>query len=188
MSVEHVLIRVACLCLASALSGCSDGVSTPTTSPTPNTGPAPTPPPTGTFTVARTDPAFGGTVFGPAEAMFGQTGDISGTTGLAVPFQMTYPESIPSFFLVVELLNGQTECLRTQGGYCTRTDGSPLSNSYAAGSTATFLCQFFVRDSQQPTCGPTFTTDRIRLVLQNEARHTLFVQEVSGGWTFKFVL
>jgi len=183
MLVEHVRMRVASICLASALSGCNnDGVSTPTR------GPTPTPPPTGTFAVASTTPAFGGTVFGPAEAMFGQTGDISGTTGLAVPIQITYSDSIPSFFFVVELLNGQTECLRAPNGNCDRTDGSPLLNSYAAGSSATFLCRFFVRDSTQPTCGPTFTTDRIRLVLQNEARHTLFVQEVSGGWTFKFVL
>jgi hypothetical protein len=157
MRVEHFLIRVACACLASALSGCSnDGVSTPTR------GPTPTPPPTGTFAVASTTPASGGTVFGPAEAVSGQPGDLSGTKELAIAFQMTYSESIPSFSYVVELLNGQTECLRAGSAYCPRTDDSPLFNSYTAGRSATFLCQFFIRDSQQPTCGPTFTTDRIR--------------------------
>jgi hypothetical protein len=128
-------------------------------------------------------------VFGPAEAVSGQPGDLSGTKELAIAFQMTYSESIPSFSYVVELLNGQTECLRAGSAYCPRTDDSPLFNSYTAGRSATFLCQFFIRDSQQPTCGPTFTTDRIRFVLQDQSTNqTLFVQEVSGGWTFKFVL
>jgi hypothetical protein len=109
-----------------------------------------------------------------------------------VTFQVTYTQSISDVYFVLELMSGNLECLRTQVAYCL-PNGSPL-RSYTASSTATYRCEFFVRDNQQFGCGTRFTTDRVRFVLQdrtlidpatNQLR-TLFTQDASGGWTFAF--
>jgi hypothetical protein len=162
--------------LALTLSACGgDGVTPP-----PVATPAPTPAPAaGTFSVVSSSPAFGGTVSGPSS-------DLQGTTGLNLTIQTSSSGAIPSAYFVVELLDGTSECLRTQIAYCQRTDGGQ-SGSYAAGESATYRCTFFVRDNQQPTCGARFTTNRIRFILQSRASsETLFTQDVTGGWSFTF--
>src|SRR5262249_17728395 len=152
-----------------------------TESPTP--APPPTPP--GTFVIVSTSPAFGGTVTGSQS-------DLQGTSGLAVTFQMTYTQPISDGYFVLELMSGSLECLRSQIGYCL-PNGSTLRN-YAASSTVTYRCEFFVRDNQQFGCGTRYTTDRVRFILQDRALidpatnqlRTLFTNDVSGGWTFSF--
>jgi hypothetical protein len=89
-------------------------------------------------------------------------------------------------YFVLELLNGSTECLRTQVAYCQRTDGG-TNGAYNAGQAANYACPFFLRDNQQPTCGMKFTTDRMRFVLiTRPTNETVFVQESTGGWSFAF--
>ena len=168
------------LCMALAAVGCGEGGSV-TEPPTPT----PQPTPLGTFAIVSASPAFGGTVSGTQS-------DLQGTSGLAVTFQVTYTQSISDVYFVLELMGGNLECLRTQIAYC-QPNGGPL-RSYAASSTATYRCEFFVRDNQQFGCGTRFTTDRVRFILQdrtlidpatNQLR-TLFTQDASGGWTFAF--
>ena len=167
-----MLARALVLALAAGVVACSDS-PTPTIPPTPT----PTPAPTGTFGVVSASPGFGGLVSEPES-------DEQGTSSLTVTFQVTYTGAIPSPYFVVVLLNGPTECLRTQVAYCTLTGGGGTPSSFG---TATYRCPFFVRDSQQPSCGAHFTTDRVRLVLQDrDTLRTVFTQEVSGGWTFSF--
>ena len=91
-----------------------------------------------------------------------------------------------------ELLDGDTECLRSQIAYSSRVDAGAL-RSYSAGTTARYRCEFFVRDNQQASCGSTFSTNSIRLVLQDRSQfgsdmgpRTLFTGEASGGWSFVF--
>ena len=168
------------LCLALAAFGCGEGGSV-TQSPTP----APQPTPAGTFAIVSTNPPFGETVTGPQS-------DLQGTSGLAVTFQLSYTQPIADGYFVLELMGGSLECLRTQIAYCL-PNGSTLRN-YAASSTLTYRCEFFVRDNQQFGCGTRYTTDRLRFILQdrtvidsatNQLR-TLFTQDGSGAWTFSF--
>ena len=168
--------------LAVALTACSEGggSSTPVQAPVPQS----TPP--GTFSITSSSPTFGAT-------LTGRDSDLQGVTGLTVTFQMTYTESLSSLFFVLSLFDGTTECLRSQIAYSRRLDSSPAW-AYAAGTTAVYRSEFFVRDNQQPGCGSRFTTNRIRFVLQDHNQidpgtgqlRTLYWQEVSGGWTFSF--
>jgi hypothetical protein len=131
-------------------------------------------------------PAFGTIVTGPES-------DLQGVGQLSVTFQMTYAESIPDVYFVLELLRGDSECLRSQIAYAVRQDGGP-AHSFEARTTAEYRCFFFVRDNQQAGCGRSFTTDRIRFILldrtQLDARtgglRELFSQDVIGGWSFVF--
>jgi len=170
----------------SAVTACGGGGGGQTTTPTTPASPTPSPPPAGAFAVVGSSPAFGATVTGPDS-------DLQGVSELSVTFQMSYAESISDMYFVLELLSGSTECLRSQIGYADRLDGGP-PRSYAANTTAEYRCRFFVRDNQQPGCGQSFTTDRIRFILQdrtqlepgtNELRN-LLSQDASGGWTFVF--
>lgn len=162
--------------LVTALPGCGGqgGVATQPSSPS---TPSPTPTLAGSFSVVSSNPAVGATVFG-------ESSDLQGTSGLAVTIQTTSATSVSSAYFVLSLLNGTTECLRTQIAYCDRTDG--LSGSYSAGVPATYRCTFFVRGNQEPSCGARFTTNRVRFTLQTGGRDTLFAQETAGGWSFVF--
>lgn len=174
------LLRIwAPLVLALTACGESGSVTPPPTTPTPT----PQSTPSGNFAVVASNPAFGGTVRG-------SDSDLQGVTSLQVTFHMTYSESIPDFYFVLQLLNGSTECLRSQIAYSTRLDPSP-PRTYTAGTTAGFQSYFFVRDNQQPSCGASFTTNRVRLVVEDIDPVTgqprrLLTQEASGGWTFVF--
>ena len=168
------------LCLACIVASCGEGKSTlPTTPP-------PQPTPSGTFSIVSSSPAFGAT-------LTGRESDLQGISGLAVTFQMTYPESLSKVYFSLQLWNGSTECLRSQIGYYRRLDSSP-ADAYAAGTTAVYRSEFFVRDNQQPGCGASFTTNRIRFVLQDRNQldpgtgqlRTLYFHDVSGGWSFAF--
>lgn len=162
--------------LALALSACGSDGATPAQ---PIAPPTPSPPPSGTFAVVSSSPVFGSTVFG-------RDSDLQGTSELTVTIQTTYSGSIPSAYFVLALLNGTTECLRTQIAYCARADGGPWG-TYTPGESATYRCTFFVRDNQQPTCGSRFTTNRMRFILQTRGTNdTLFLQEANGGWSFVF--
>mgnify|MGYP000931526719 CR=1 FL=1 len=146
---------------------------------TPTQPALPSPTPTGSFTLVSSTPAFGGQVSG-------QNSDLQGTSGLTVTLQTTSLTAIPSAYFVLELLNGTTECLRTQIAYCTRTDGG-VAGSYAAGESATYRCAFFLRDNQQASCGAQFTTNRMRFILQARGSNdVLLSQEAAGGWSFVF--
>jgi hypothetical protein len=152
-------------------SGCGSQGTTPAQPTTPSQA--------GSFAVVSSSPAFGGTVFG-------QNSDLQGTSGLTVTIQTASSTSVSSAYFVLELLNGTTECLRTQIAYCSRTDGG-ASGSYSAGEAATYRCAFFLRDNQQPTCGAGFTTSRMRFILQaRDTNSTVFTQETTGGWSFVF--
>lgn len=169
------------------LANLACGVSEPITdAPAPAQTTFPPPPPTGTFVVLSSDPAFGGTVTG-------RESDLQGTSGLTVTFQMTYAQSISDVYFVLGLFDSNMECLRSQVAYSRRLDGSPAA-AYAAGTTAVYRSEFFVRDNQQPGCGGGFTTTRLRFTLQDRTQvdpatgqpRTLFWQEWVGGWTFAF--
>jgi len=167
-----------------SLVACGGGGSTSSPTPTPMP-PTPTPAPAGTFAVIESSPGFGATVVGPDS-------DLQGVSDLTVTFDMTYEESISEVYFVLALLDGTTECLRSQVAYARRVDGG-APRTYSAGTTARYRCEFFVRDNQQVGCGPTFSTNRIRLVLQDHSQidpdtglRTLFTEEVSGGWSFVF--
>lgn len=167
-----------------ALPACDEGETV--SDPTPAQTTLPPPPATGTFAIETSTPAFGGTVTG-------RESDLQGVSGLTVTFQMTYGESLSELYFVLALFNGSTECLRSQISYSRRLDSSPPF-AYAAGTMARYRSEFFVRDNQQPGCGSSFTTNRIRFTLQDRTRvdpatgqlRTLYWQEVSGGWTFAF--
>jgi hypothetical protein len=132
------------------------------------------------FVILSSTPAFGGTVFGRGDS------DLQGTTGFIVNFQVV-SSGRPVYF-TIELLNGSTECLRTQIAYSALTSSS--------GNTFAYTSNFFLRDNQQRSCGARFTTDRIHFILQSADPAlaagtgapviTLFTQDVSGGWTFSF--
>jgi hypothetical protein len=168
-------------CLAGVLTACGENGGT--TTPTP---PTPPPPPSGTFAVVSSSPAFNAT-------LTGRESDLQGISDLAVTFQMTYPESLSSVYFSLQLWNGSVECLRSQIAYSSRLDSSPAT-AYAAGTTAVYRSEFFVRDNQQPGCGTSFSTNRIRFVLQDRTQidpgtgqlRTLYFQDVSGGWSFVF--
>ncbi len=170
--------------LGLALGACGEGGSG--NEPTPVQTTTPPPVPTGTFAIETSTPAFGGTVMG-------RESDLQGVSGLTVTFQWTYGESLSDVYFVLALFNGSTECLRSQIAYSRRLDSSP-SSAYAAGTTARYRSEFFVRDNQQPGCGSSFTTNRVRFTLQDRTRidpatrqlQTLYWTEVSGGWTFSF--
>jgi hypothetical protein len=159
--------------IAIATFGCGSNAVT-TTQPSASSTPA-----AGSFSVVSSSPAFGSTVVG-------DNSDLQGTSGLTVTIQTSSSTSIPSAYFVLELLNGTTECLRTQIAYCPRPDGG-VSGSYIAGVPVTNRCTFFVRDNQQPTCGRGFTTNRMRFILQARGTNeTLFTQDTTGGWSFAF--
>ena len=170
--------------LGLVLTACGEGGSV--ADPTPAQTTLPPPPPTGTFAIVSSTPAFGGSVTG-------RESDLQGTAGLTVTFQMTYAQSISDMYFVLGLFNGSVECLRSQIAYSRRLDSSP-ARAYAAGTTAEYRSEFFVRDNQQPGCGAGFTTNRVRFTLQDRTQidpgtgqlRTLYWQEVSGGWTFAF--
>jgi hypothetical protein len=170
------------LCLASVVTSCVEGESTTT----PTQVPTPLPTPSGSFAIVSSAPAFNATVTG-------RESDLQGISDLAVTFQMTYPESLSNVYFSLQLFGGSTECLRSQIAYSRRLHSSPAW-AYAAGTTAVYRSEFFVRDNQQPGCGASFTTNRIRFVLQDRNQvdpgtgqlRTLYFQDVSGGWTFAF--
>lgn len=181
---SRVLLLLIVVGLGLALPACDEGETV--SDPTPAQTTLPPPPPTGTFAIETSTPAFGGTVTG-------RESDLQGVSGLAVTFQWTYGESLADVYFVLALFNGSTECLRSQIAYSRRLDSSP-ANAYAAGTTARYRSEFFVRDNQQPGCGSSFTTNRIRFTLQDRSQvdpvtrqlRTLYWTEQSGGWTFAF--
>lgn len=174
--------RALVLALGATITSCVEGDTIVLVQPTPQ----PQPTPQGAFAVVSSSPAFGGSVTG-------RDSDLQGTGALQVTFHMSYSESISDLYFVLGLYNGSQECLRSQIGYSRRLDGSP-AHAYAAGTTAAYRSEFFVRDNQQPGCGASFTTTRIRFTLQDRRQvdpgtgqlRTLYWQEVSGGWTFAF--
>jgi len=181
---SRVLLLLILGTLGLALTACGEGGSV--AEPTPAQSTSAPPPPTGTFAIVSSNPILGGSVTGSES-------DLQGTASLTVTFQMTYAQSISDTYFVLGLFNGSVECLRSQIGYSRRLDSSP-AQAYAAGTTAVYRSEFFVRDNQQPGCGAGFTTNRIRLTLQDRTQidpgtgqlRTLYWQEVSGGWTFTF--
>jgi hypothetical protein len=181
---SRVLLVLILVPLSLALMACGEGGSV--TDPTPAQTTFPPPPPTGTFAIMSSNPVLGGSVTG-------RESDLQGTAGLTVTFQMTYAQSLSEMYFVVGLFNGSVECLRSQIAYSRRLDSSP-AQAYAAGTTAVYRSEFFVRDNQQPGCGAGFTTNRIRFTLQDRTQidpgtrqlRTLYWEEVSGGWTFAF--
>lgn len=181
---SRVLLLLILAAFGLALTACGEGGSV--ADPTPAQTTVPPPAPTGTFAIVSSNPTFGGSVTG-------RESDLQGTAGLTVTFQMTYEQSISDMYFVVGLFNGNLECLRSQIAYSRRLDSSPAW-AYAAGTTAVYRSEFFVRDNQQPGCGAAFTTNRIRFTLQDRKQidpgtgqlRTLHWQEVSGGWTFAF--
>ena len=180
---SRVLLLLILGSLGLALTACGGGGSVADPTPAQTTPP---PPPTGTFAIVSSNPALGGSVTG-------RESDLQGTASLTVTFQMTYAQSISDMYFVLGLFGGSAECLRSQIAYSKRLDSSP-AQAYAAGTTAVYRSEFFVRDNQQPGCGAAFTTNRIRFTLQDRTQidpgtgqlRTLYFQEVSGGWTFAF--
>lgn len=174
--MKHTRLTGGPICLALALSACGSDTGRPTTPQPAAVQPTPL---MGAFAIVQSDPPFGGTVLGAAS-------DLQGTENLFVVLTTSSARMLTSAYFVLELLDGTTECIRTQIAYCRRSDGG-VHGFYAPGESATYSCRFFVRDNQQPSCGRTFTTTRQRWILIDRATgETVVTQEAAGGWSFVF--
>lgn len=165
------------ICLMMMLSSCGSEATHPTTPAPAAVQPTPL---AGAFAVIQSDPPYGGTVLGAQS-------DLQGTKNLFVFVQTSSARRVSSAYFVLELLDGTTECLRTQIAYCQRYSAGAWGSYEPPGESALYGCGFFVRDNQQPSCGRTFTTTRQRWVLMDrDTGETLVTQEAAGGWSFAF--
>jgi len=169
VKIPMLLALVVCAGIGASCSGSSPTSSTPAQNSN------------FSFTLISESPQFGATVLGKGAT------DLQGTVGLSLTFQIT-ASSKPVYF-ELHLLRAGTECLRTQ-----IANSTPTSST---GSTYGYSSTFFVRDNQQLSCGTTFTTDHVQFLLFNadpaagvstpgQVVTTLFTQNITGGWTFKF--
>ena len=142
--------------------------------------------PTGSFSVVSTTPAPGGTLSLPA-------GWPSSTRVVAptVTIEFTYPQSISTAIVVVDLMQGSNVCLQAEG--LQLGAGYAILGQYVGGSTVRLSGNNFERNISYPLCGTTsFTTDRLRLQLIARDQPTLIsivntavlTQDVALGWTF----
>ena len=159
------------------LNGCGGaGSAGPTAAVVPTPAPAPTP--SGQFALTTVAPIFGATITSSFTDLQGIVMDVR--------FRASPPETVNEAFFVLALLNGTTECLRSQIAYCTRTEGGS-GTSFPAGAFTGYSCRIFIRDNQQPSCGLSFTTNRVRLLLQERGSpRTVFTADADGGWSFQF--
>lgn len=156
-----------------ALSGCGGtGSAGPTLA-----APSLTPP--SRFEIAVASPDFGVTIVSPNR-------DVQAIGDIGLIFRVSSPETVVNGFFVLALLDGARECLRSQIGYCARSDAAPTA-TFPADTFTVYSCRTFLRDNQQPSCGTSFTTNRVRLILQDRTTlRTVFTADVGGGWSFRF--
>jgi hypothetical protein len=147
--------------------------------------PSPTAP-TGSFSVVSASPAPGATLSLPA-------GWPSETRALApaVTIQFSYPQSLATAIVVVDLMQGENVCLQAEG--LQLGPGYAIFGAYVGGTTVRLSGDNFERNISYPLCGTTrFTTDRLRMqliartqpTLDNIVNTTVLTRDVAMSWTF----
>jgi len=142
--------------------------------------------PTGSFSVVSASPAPGATLSLPA----GWPSDTRALTP-TVTIQFTYPQSVATAIVVVDLMQGSNVCLQAEG--LQLGPGYVILGQYVGGTTVRLSGNNFERNISYPLCGTTsFTTDRVRMQLISRSQPTLssivnttvLTQDVAMGWTF----
>ena len=144
--------------------------------------------PAGTFSVASTSPAPNAALALPA-AWPGDARVLAPT----VTIQFTYPQSISTAIVIIDLMSGSNVCLQAEG--LQQGPGYAILGEYVGGTTVTLTGNNFERNISYPLCGATsFATDHLRFRLF--ARYPpaspggplvntpVLTEDVAMGWTF----